>query len=606
MQYGVRGIRNGLWALVFSAACAPSRQGASLGPSPDHPLATRLVLALDGVDYRDLQAARAKGLFGQFRAPSRLISTFPSMSDAAWSEIFGLQAPLGYQRVYYNTRLKTVVGDPLDVIRPIEYENRMDLAFNTKWHHLGVYLISEQMARREIDADVREFLRRGGRRTLYAYNVGPDALQHTRGDLERYFLHLDRRLTELQESYRAQTGRDLEIVMLSDHGHNRAVTAGFLPITDALAAVGFKTVRTLITPSDVAFSVDGVATGFGVFCATDSIDRVATVLAALDGVAVVTALNAGDRIVVRADSGLAEITWRGSGATTMYRYRTVRGNPLRYADVVARMERDQALSADGYASAATWLRYTADALYPAAVPRIVSGHTSITRNPAPILVSLDDRVRVGFGTAAVVNKMRPLGGSHGALSATNSLGVIMTNFVDTHDDLTATVRQQVGGFDDLYDPRPPETTLKLSTPGLLRADRWSGYAHPATPPSLAGLADTAAVLVLSVSDRDRRLFDGDPRLRVEIKRTGPGSGRVELGPDATAPVSAWAASNDGRSFVMPMARLSASMSFPSAVYEARIVVEHMAAPASKSRGAKSKRVASTELRTDARGVLAPF
>lgn len=141
----------------------------------------RLVLALDGVDYRDVEAARARGLFADFHPPGRLISTFPSISDVAWHAIFGLQPPPGYQRVYYSARHNAVLEDALDAIRPIEYERRMDIAFNAKFHHLGAYLISWPITRREVDTDIARFLRVRGRRTVYAYNVGPDALQHTVG-----------------------------------------------------------------------------------------------------------------------------------------------------------------------------------------------------------------------------------------------------------------------------------------------------------------------------------------------------------------------------------------------------------------------------------------
>jgi hypothetical protein len=102
------------------------------------------------------------------------------------------------------------------------------------------------------------------------------------------------------------------------------------------------------------------------------------------------------------------------------------------------------------------------------------------------------------------------------------------------------------------------------------------------------------------------LFDDGTRLRIEIKRTGSAAGPVEMKPDATALVSAWAASSDRRSFVMPMGRLAAGMSSPSAEYETRATVEQIPAPDDKRQGAKSRRVANTVLRTDARGALAPF
>lgn len=586
----------------LALACVPWRRAPPLEP----PVANRLVLALDGVDYRDIVDARAKGLFAGFREPSRLISTFPSISDVSWHDIMGVQPPPGYQRIFYSARQNAVVGELFDAIKPIEYEQRMDFAFGTKFHHLGAYLISNQVARNEVDVDVKEFLKRGGRPTIYAYNVGPDALQHTRGDLDKYLAHLDRKLAELQVSYRMRTGRDLEILMLSDHGHNRAISAGFLPVVEALEQQGFRTARSLRDPNDVAFSVDGVTTGFGVFVNPDSVARVASLLAALDGVAVVTTRESAGRYLVRADSDLAEVTTRGSGDSAVFRYHALRGDPLRYAAVVTRMQHDRAVSPDGYAAAATWLRYTAAELYPAAPPRIVRGHTAITLNPAPILVSLDDKMRVGLGAVSVANRMRPLGGTHGALSATNSLGVLMANFVDTHDDLTSSVRQQFGGFDDLHDPATHTSSLRLATTAMLRADRWSSFSGDAVPAALSALPDSEPVLVMSLSDADRRWAGAAARVLVDIRKKDRGADGGTVVSNSYWALAQWTASTDGRAFAMTASRLALSRLTPSSAFVVRVVIDRVPEPGVETRGAASKVVASLVVRTDAHGAVAIY
>jgi len=588
-----------LLLIPLALGCVPWRRNPPLVP----PTATRLVLALDGVDYRDIVDARTRGLFAGFREPSRLISTFPSISDVAWHDIMGVQPPPGYQRIYYSVRQNDVVGELLDAIRPIEYERRMDFAFGTKFHHLAAYLMSNQVARKEVDVDVKEFLRRGGRPTIYAYNVGPDALQHTRGDLDKYLSHLDAKLAELQRTYRARTGRDVEILILSDHGHNRAISADFLPVVEALESQGFRTVRSLTSAADVAFSVDGVTTGFGVFAHPDSVQRLASILVALDGVATVTTRDTTGRYLVRSDSALAEITTRGSGDSATYRYHALRGDPLRYADVLSRMAHDRAVSPDGFASAATWLRYTAGELFPAAPPRIVRGHTEITRNPAPILVSLDDKMRVGLGAVSVANRMRPLGGTHGALSATNSLGVLMSNFADTRDDLTQSVRRQFGGFDDLHDPATNESSLRLATPAMLRADRWSSFSGTTAPTALAALPDSEPLLVLSLSDKDRRWAGSAARVLVDIRQKEGGSNGSAVVSNSYWPLSQWTASTDGRAFTMTALQVNVSQFAPSSEVVVRAVIDRIRVPGVETRRAASKVVASLVVRTDARGAV---
>ncbi|WP_310571694.1 alkaline phosphatase family protein [Gemmatimonas sp.] len=605
MHSATRLIKTSVFHLLLfplALACVPWRRAPPLEP----PVANRLVLALDGVDYRDIVDARARGLFAGFREPSRLISTFPSISDVSWHDIMGVQPPPGYQRIFYSARQNAVVGELFDAIKPIEYERRMDFAFGTKLHHLGAYLMSNQVARNEVDADVKEFLKRGGRPTVYAYNVGPDALQHTRGALDKYLAHLDRKLAELQRTYRTRTGRDLEILILSDHGHNRASSAGFLPVVEALEQQGFHTFRSLRDPTDVAFSVDGVTTGFGVFAHPDSVARVASLLAALDGVAVVSWRESDTRYFVRSDSALAEVTTRGRGDSAVFRYHALRGDPLHYASVLARMQHDRDVSPDGFASTATWLRYTSGELFPVAPPRIVRGHTAITLNPAPILVSLDDKMRVGLGAVSVANRMRPLGGTHGALSATNSLGVIMTNFVDTHDDVTSSVRHQFGGFDDLHDPATHASSLRLSTTSMLRADRWSSFHGDETPAALSALPDTEPLFVLSLSDADRRWAGAAARVLVDLRRQDRGANGGTAVSNSYWALAQWTASRDGRAFAMSASRLKLAPLEPSSAFVVRVVIDRVPDPGVETRGAASKMVASLIVRTDARGAVAIY
>ena len=89
-------------------------------------------------------------------------------------------------------------------------------------------------------------------------------------------------MAELRRTYRTRTGRELEILILSDHGENRVVSADFLPVVEALAQQGFHTVRTLQAPADVAFGVDAVTTGFGVLAHSDAVARVASLLVRTD------------------------------------------------------------------------------------------------------------------------------------------------------------------------------------------------------------------------------------------------------------------------------------------------------------------------------------
>ena len=600
--------RHVLVLLVLAlSGCLPSLRRKADAPVP----ARRLVLALDGIDYRDIMAARGRGLFAGFREPSRLISTFPSISDIAWHEIFRVLPPRGYQRIYYSAGRNEVVGAALDAIRPIEFEDRMDMAFGAKFHHLGAYLISNTVAKHEVDVAVRDFFTINGRSTVYVYNVGPDALQHTRGDLLRYLGHLDAKLTALSADYLRRTGRPLEIVVLSDHGHNRAVEAKFLPVVKALETRGFRPADQLNGPTDVAFSVDGVTTGFGVFAMPDSLVPLSRLLAGVDGVEMVSLRVNDSTFVVRSALQHGRVDRRTSSRGDRFRYVAVDGDPLRYAAIIDRMRQERALDAEGYADGASWVRYTASAEFPAAVVRIVRGHTVVTLNPAPILVSIADEYRVGLGMVSIANRMRPLGGTHGALSMTNSLGVVMSTFQDTRDDLTTTVSDQFGGFADLGAVRIKSSGARLTNAWLIGRDTRSpfGVGLP------AGIGNGGEALEVWITSKQLAWTDNRGILFLDVRRAnhdGPSSALVGTsylpmpGPSASpTPLDGWVSAPDRLHYVLPLSKVLVAALQPNTEYDVRVILDRLATEGAKAR-VTSKPIAVLRLRTNHKGELWPY
>lgn len=583
-----------LACLLFSAGCVAGRPSAQ-APQPGGPaVAHRLVLALDGIDYRDILKARERGFFAEFRPPSRLVSTFPSISDVAWHDIFGILPPRGYQRIYYSASHNAMRGTTLDAIRPIEFEDRMDMAFGTKFHHLSAYLASNQVARNEVSTAVRDFFRITGRPTVYVYNVGPDALQHTRGDLMEYLAHLDERLRWLQRAYREQTGESLEIVLLSDHGHNHVANARFIPVAQKLKARGFNAALRLESATDVAFSVDGVTTGFGVFASTDSVPVVAAVIAAVDGIELVTSQRSPTSFDVQGGSSTARVESRFGEGLSLYRYLPLTGDPLRYALIVDRMARDGVLDADGFADASTWLRYTADARYPAAPERIVRGHTAVTLNPAPILVSVSSGGQVGLGLVSVMNKLRPLGGTHGGLDADNSLGVVMSNFVETHDDVTGRVREQFGGFADLGMAQSRNPGARLTT-----VAEWSRDPRrtPYSAQAFRELSSETPLLEAWLNADLQQWATESGQLVVEIFRRASVGKTLEV---VAVFAGAWIPAEDGRTFALPLSTVTTTALVPSTGYILRVGVAQ-----SGRRGAAMRNIVALDVTTDAKGFIWP-
>src|SRR5688572_33018978 len=62
----------------------------------------RLLLCLDGVPHKLIEAARHRGLFDSFGPPTRLLSPFPTMTNVALSAMFGATPPAGYESLYFD------------------------------------------------------------------------------------------------------------------------------------------------------------------------------------------------------------------------------------------------------------------------------------------------------------------------------------------------------------------------------------------------------------------------------------------------------------------------------------------------------------------------
>src|ERR1035441_8931643 len=101
-------------------------------------LPKRLIVAIDGIAYRDMQSlqegvtykdVRGTQFHGQafhegYFPVSRNVSTFPSTSDVAWTDIFGDRPLPGYQRTYFSAAANAQISIN-GVTTTMEHERQM-------------------------------------------------------------------------------------------------------------------------------------------------------------------------------------------------------------------------------------------------------------------------------------------------------------------------------------------------------------------------------------------------------------------------------------------------------------------------------------------------
>ena len=70
----------------------------------------RLVLVLDGVPYETIAELKAEGRFSRFHQPSRMVSTFPSLTNPAMVEILHHEDSPGYEDHFYDRERNRLLG----------------------------------------------------------------------------------------------------------------------------------------------------------------------------------------------------------------------------------------------------------------------------------------------------------------------------------------------------------------------------------------------------------------------------------------------------------------------------------------------------------------
>lgn len=459
------------WALGLAVLLLPATVNA---------LPARLVLALDGVSYRDLRALQA-GITGTnfwgkpFRRQaftaaegyfpvSRMISTFPSASDVAWTDVFGDRPLPGYQRTYFSVAANAEVSIN-GVTTSMEHERQMHWQVKNGFLRAMGYLYPLQIYKLELNGMVENFWKSTNSvSNFYVYVRASDDAQHMDCDITTMLCLLDRQLQDLRARYRTQAGRDLQIVILSDHGHNHAGRGRRVAVNAFLKKSGYHVAKSITSPKDVVLPTVGIESWVEVHNAPAETETLAQKLCHLPGVDVLAA-TLPDRtncfLVMNSKSERAVIDWNPE--KNLFRYTSKNGDPINYDLVVHSLAQNHQLDADGFASADDWMNATLTNHYPLALERIVRGLTRNTLNPATILISLDNRYVNDSWAVQAGSRLVSCGSTHGGLDDINSDGILLCNFTPTRDTSTARVAGQFDNFAGVKNFRAEEDGAEFVT-----------------------------------------------------------------------------------------------------------------------------------------------
>jgi hypothetical protein len=379
-----------------------------------------MIVMLDGVPWPVMDSLWEAGHFADFNAPSRLISTFPSITGVAFRDIWHEPYTPGYEDRYYDRTRDRLAGGLLDHVFAGEdetsFHRHVDVMADGVTAGLA-YIVPITTARTELSRIRRALSERlTTDTTLVVYIVSTDALAHMspREDLVAYLLDIETMLEEV----RAAAGPDLEITLFSDHGNDRVPTER-VDLEKALASAGFNLARRVEDTNDVASPRFGLVGSAFLYTVPTSREKLARTVAAVQGVDFVTWRDSTDVVHVVGSEGHARI----EGDDSAYRYRPVDGDPLGLMPVVELLERAGLTDARGFAPDAAWLNATLETTYVDALRRMTHGLSAV-RNPADVIASLEPGYHFGD---IVGDHIVGMEGTHGSLRTSSSLACVMSS-----------------------------------------------------------------------------------------------------------------------------------------------------------------------------------
>ena len=393
----------------------------------------RLLLCLDGVPHAVMLAAKGRGLFDAFGAPSCLLSPFPTMTNIALSCMLDASRPLGYESLYFDCNARELRGGMRKYVgrrtpdkAPSSYMEKLDYQEPLAFEFL-VYVAPDAVWRADMKRFRERFRNAPKDRDFFAFLKGTDGLLHIRGrqQLEVALESLDRILKEIKEWFGAET----EIVLFSDHGMNLQENQR-VHIQTHLARNGFNLRINFAkqTPRSVSIPAFGLCGYAALYCGSNKdVAILADSLVWLEGVDF--ALHRDEEnssVLVKGSGGVARITRRESDGKTFYRYDQLTGDPLSLSPLVNELSQEGLLDKEAWAPDDVWYARTADHEYPDALANLYESlNGKRVTHGADVLVSLHDGYYFGD---SIFSRLARLQATHGnALRASTNAFLMSTH-----------------------------------------------------------------------------------------------------------------------------------------------------------------------------------
>ena len=372
------------------------------------------IIALDGVPYRIVQELYGAGCFRLFYPPSRMVSTFPGMTDLAFQRIFGGKQPIAYQAKHFDRQKnKLFSGDDVYLSgQAADWSNGLNYRCSFKWDVVA-YIFPDLVFEHELEGIVKEFsqMQEG---TSIVYSVATAGLG-TRGGREAIIKYL-RTVDQLCEQIFYERRGQVQITLLADHGHHMS-GRGRVSFKELLKENGYCLTDRLKESTDVVTVEYGLVTYAAYFTADPA--GVAKVLLQ-DQVTTIACYPQKDAVVLRSIDGMALLRHENG----RYSYDVKKGDPLQLKNIIEQLRQQGKIDKDGFIDDQALFDATIKHIYPDPLRRIWLAFNGMVQKPADLIVCLKDGWVHGSKFFEVM-----IGGAtstHGSLNQINSVTFALT------------------------------------------------------------------------------------------------------------------------------------------------------------------------------------
>jgi hypothetical protein len=188
-----------------------------------------------------------------------MISTFPALTNYAWSVILNTGQVEGYQTKYYNPDLNRIEGGFQDLFKSKGFPNKFDYIQENMLSQLQAYIFGHSGIRKRMKNLGKKLLSSNRPRLFFAFIGVSDIIAHMKGEpgLLKFLDTVDRELIRIRKEHLEKFGEPLEVTMVSDHA-NTLEHGKVINVYRFLRENDFFPSKKLKNPDDVIYHTAGI------------------------------------------------------------------------------------------------------------------------------------------------------------------------------------------------------------------------------------------------------------------------------------------------------------------------------------------------------------